>query len=232
MDSLPFSLTAARIFANYSAEAYDHADITDAVTSTQVLIRGYGGNRLVAFRGSKEKQDWLTDGEAWAKQLANCRVHFGFWTAIASVHARILEALKAYPPGDLYITGHSLGGALAMLFAYRCLADWPLDIAGVYTFGQPRVGDAAFAKLYNCYLRHKTFRFVNEEDIVPRLPGVLLGYRHCGQEVFLPSTGGTKLNPSLWRKLLSDGLSFCTGGLTRPLTDHCIEHYIRRLNAL
>jgi hypothetical protein len=58
-------------------------------------------------------------------------------------------------------------------------------LAGVYTFGQPRVGDSTFRDCYNFSgLLGRTFRVVHADDIVPRMPWLLGAYRHAGHEVF------------------------------------------------
>lgn len=75
----------------------------------------------------------------------------------------------------LYITGHSLGGALAVLAA--ALIDWddelnkmfPDMLRGIHTYGQPMVGDATFAREHADGIGKYPFRHVYERDIVPRL---------------------------------------------------------------
>ena len=63
--------------------------------------------------------------------------------------------------------------------------DQHLKIAGVYTFGQPRVGNAAFAAFYNKHSdTHVTWRITHHRDIVPHLPERLFGFRHEATEVF------------------------------------------------
>ncbi len=123
----------------------------------------------------------------------------------------------------------------------------------VYTFGQPRVGDRNFARLYNRFHGKQTFRVVNDQDIVPRVPGVLLGYRHCGNEALLsaecgvrsaelleelkiPEAGcGVTLNPRVGVKLLRDAWFLWRARRKGPLAlaelirDHHIESYLRRM---
>src|SRR6202008_4848353 len=85
--------------------------------------------------------------------------------------------------------GHSLGGALAAITALT-LAEfghvalrppgYP-RLAGLYTFGQPMVGDPAFAEWAEGQLGPLTFRYVNDDDLIPRLPSRFEGkYRHFG----------------------------------------------------
>lgn len=86
-------------------------------------------------------------------------------------------------------------------------------------------------------LRDITFRIVNENDIVPRVPGVLIGYRHCGREVFLDSFGNIDVDPSILKKLCSDvwGIAAELHTKTRLraveslVRDHFLEAYKERI---
>ena len=141
---------------------------------------------------------------------------------------------RQHPGRARYIFGHSLGGALAIICALD-LSMMNLPIAGVYTFGQPRVGDAAFAAHYNNELRDLTFRVVNQNDIVPRTPGVLMGYRHCGNEVFMQPVAGWGFNPSVPVKLLFDTLGFWGAYRNRSdvlVNNHLISNYIARMKGI
>jgi len=98
------------------------------------------------------------------------------------------------------------------------------------------VGNKAFCTAYHSKLGDRTYRVVDEEDIVPRVPGLLAGYRHVGTEEFISGfPTGIKENPTLWMKLISDAYDLWRarmGGqiaLRLLLTDHHIENYLRRL---
>src|SRR4051794_23114502 len=168
-----FSPTNARACATASRLAYSKPpDVTGQATDTQVIVRDCDNAIVVAFRGTAEVRDFITDAEAWRQNIQDCQVHHGFYRALVSVHDELTAHLAQLPPRPIFITGHSLGGALAMLFAFRLVLP-PFPIHGVYTFGQPRVGNRNFANLYDRVQPANTFRFVNEQDIVPRVPGVL-----------------------------------------------------------
>ncbi|WP_437302847.1 lipase family protein [Sorangium sp. So ce388] len=87
----------------------------------------------------------------------------------------------------LYITGHSLGAAMAVLAAARLFTDGRYGdlrqlLRGVYTFGQPMVGDAAFAARAGELFGDRYFRFLYANDIVPRLPPLSTGrFVHFGR---------------------------------------------------
>lgn len=88
----------------------------------------------------------------------------------------------------LYITGHSLGGALAVLAAAYLQVDPTLaslreKLGGVYTYGQPRVGYQSFAKQFDSAFGDKLFRHVYGNDVVPRMPPRTAGpFKHFGKE--------------------------------------------------
>ncbi|MDC0681716.1 lipase family protein [Sorangium atrum] len=83
----------------------------------------------------------------------------------------------------LYITGHSLGGALAVLMA--ATLRWPLSekLRGIYTYGQPMVGDKRTAERYQPKFGHKLYRHIYGVDVIPRLPPLTMGrFVHFGKE--------------------------------------------------
>jgi triacylglycerol lipase len=103
------------------------------------------------------------------------RVHSGFAKAFAEVASDFDNIVQARRPGQrLWLAGHSLGGALATLAAAHVGPD---GVHGLYTYGCPRVGDAAFAAALpaDCH-----YRFVSGDDWVTTVPPELLGYVHAG----------------------------------------------------
>ncbi|WP_437742653.1 lipase family protein [Sorangium sp. So ce1504] len=92
----------------------------------------------------------------------------------------------------LYLTGHSLGGALAVLATAAMHMDPVLApirdrLCGVYTFGQPMVGDEVFAKAFGSMFGDRLFRHVYRNDLVPHLPPQTVGrFTHFGQEYTSP----------------------------------------------
>jgi putative lipase involved disintegration of autophagic bodies len=74
----------------------------------------------VAFRGSVNIENWITNIDFKMrpyKSITGAKVHEGFYTAYAAVSANVVNAVKAlkiaHPTATYFITGHSLGGALA-----------------------------------------------------------------------------------------------------------------------
>ncbi len=108
------------------------------------------------------------------------RIHGGFRSALKRVEDEVVEAvMRLMGAGDraLWITGHSLGGALAMLMAARFHFE-KIDIAGLYTFGQPKTGDEDFKRHYDAALGDRTWRVVHRNDPVPDFMRML--FRHAG----------------------------------------------------
>lgn len=114
---------------------------------------------------------------------------------------KLKELLQVHRNAKFIVTGHSLGGALAVLFPailFIHKEETLLEkMLSVYTFGQPRVGDEAFAKFMNKNINEsRYFRIVYCNDLVPRLPfddqifqykhfGVCLYYNSCYHEKVL-----------------------------------------------
>src|SRR5438132_8264072 len=106
---------------------------------------------VVAFRGTQPKVvvDWLSDFKArpitWDHPAG--KVHQGFYMALRAVWGGgvLPDRLLNRGARTVWITGHSLGGAVAALCAAQAFFVSHVPIQGVYTFGQPRVGDSAFS---------------------------------------------------------------------------------------
>jgi predicted lipase len=105
------------------------------------------------------------------------------------VRNKLRSLLKLYPKAKFIVTGHSIGGALAILFPAILLFHEETELMerllAVYTFGQPRVGDVKLAKFMEAHVSHplnKYFRVVYCNDLIPRIPyddHVFL-YKHFG----------------------------------------------------
>lgn len=224
----------ARILAAASAEAYlpprRGYPIYCGETDTRVLVLGTSTDVIIAFRGTANLRDWLTDLDCGLFDTGSFRVHHGFLRALRSVFDELAEVLAEMRGTRVWMTGHSLGGALAMLAARF----WRGPVAGVYTFGQPRAGDAAFRDNYNFCLGPVTYRIVHADDVVARVPWLLGRYRHAGQEVFFPAPPGSEWRIHAdWRMKLASDLR----GLAREawhgrdalLADHHLDKYLTLL---
>jgi Lipase (class 3) len=92
------------------------------------------------------------------------------------------------PLRHLYLTGHSLGAAMAVVAAAiihgdDSYAEWRGLVRGIYTYGQPMVGNAEFARTCDERFGRMLFRHVYGHDLVPRLPPMTTGvFKHFGSE--------------------------------------------------
>ncbi|MBL8869602.1 MAG: lipase family protein [Planctomycetaceae bacterium] len=142
-----------------------------------------GDTAVIMFRGTNqlEIQDWLVNLNNKRYKSEDGDIHAGFWASYEALHDQLIEALRQRNPKRIWVTGHSLGGALAVVCSYRLMKDEGKEIAGVMTFGQPRVGSPEFCKYMDSELRGRMVHFVNENDLVPRIPP---SFEHFGSLVW------------------------------------------------
>ena len=133
---------------------------------------------VILFRGTQTKSlsNLITDISLYQSDFpkcVKCKVHTGFYDGINLLAASFIPALqkvaKAYPGAPIYIGGHSLGGALAVLAAPIIQDTFPDNkVAQIITGGQPRVGNKQFAIWYNGLF--ESYRVVFNKDLVPHFP--------------------------------------------------------------
>ena len=173
--------------------------------TTQCFVTHNDHFVVVSMRGTEIDNFWGAFDD-WLRNLefgpvpdeSGGLVHEGFRKDIAEIWndkngvqglKSYLQSLLASGKHTLWITGHSLGAALATLAAERAVRDAGFDVRGVYTYGSPRVGDNQFKQNYEARgLNAKTYRILHGVDIAQRLfPGA--AYRHVGQLKFIDADG-------------------------------------------
>ncbi len=181
-----------------------HAGRLDAMLpllSSRGFIAVNGEAAMLVFCGTDPLNlaDWIRD---FSIHRTAAGIHAGFEAGVAAIWDSIAPALAAAAM-PLFVAGHSLGGALAAVAARRLLAEGVVGLdrlRGVYTFGKPRAGDAAFASLYRGMgdgaLAARTFRLVHGADIVPAVPpwAAPFAFRHVG--AVLACDRGGRFDPS------------------------------------
>lgn len=182
---------------------------------------------VVVFRGT-EVNDW-NDIRADANALTAVaetvgKVHRGFKSEVDEIWPHIEKALEANRK-PLWLCGHSLGGAMANICSSRAMLSYiKTEPVGVFTYGSPRVG----CKKYVSHVKLPHYRWVNNNDIVTRVPPMFLGYRHSGTEMYIDRHGRLK-DVKGWRRV-SDRLQGFISGLKRfkidQLSDHSAPNYI------
>lgn len=133
---------------------------------------------VLAFRGTANWGDWKINLNALRVPLPGypgVQVHEGFWAAFKASQADLLKAVDGIRPSlGIYITGHSLGGAVAQIASAILERD---NLAACYTFGSPRLATENFDRQVKC----PHYRLVNHWDLVPGVPlPSPWGYQHSG----------------------------------------------------
>jgi triacylglycerol lipase len=100
---------------------------------------------VIAFRGTDNPADWLVNLDVIPIQTPHGEMHQGFADAYKKMKAPILDVLRPKPPKHLWVTGHSLGGALAVVCAYDLIDNEKMALDGVITFGQPMLARKGLA---------------------------------------------------------------------------------------
>lgn len=181
--------------------------IEDKLTDTQALVVADDEKVIVSFRGTNGGlKDWWTNADYTlvSHDKIMGKVHEGFILSLDTVWDAVKNTLFEYKGAggkyrSLWFTGHSLGGALANLAVARLVAD-DYAIYGLYTFGQPRVGDREFARNFNIDFKTRYFRFVNDRDIVTRIPKRDMGYHHAGIVLCFDNEGNLSADLHNWFK--------------------------------
>jgi triacylglycerol lipase len=205
-------LSEVTFFERSGAQAYLFANETDAV---------------IVCRGTEihEWNDVRADLNALSVVAETVgKVHRGFKREVDELWPCVERELSANARA-LWFAGHSLGGAMALICAGRCkVSSIPSDPAAAFTFGGPRVGN----KRYVNHCQFPRFRWVNNNDIVTRVPPVWLGYRHTGREFYIDWRGRLR-RLARWQRRRDRWRGLWHGIRNRrldPLSDHAMSAYI------
>lgn len=201
-DAVQKRLNAERVF-----------EIWDVRTDTQAYIAYVKKEVVVVFRGTEGKlDDIITDLKAWKTCRGRYRLHQGFVTAYMSIHREVAKLLKHCVDKQVYVTGHSLGGALAQI----CVLFNPQPKTKLVVFGSPKIGDRTVANAVSAV--GGSF-YVNHADIVPRLPRI--NYWQPETVKYFNAEDRVIENPSYW-EMFTDRLLT----VSERISDHSIERYI------
>lgn len=231
------------LFAELSRLAYGPPDLVSKIAydagidqcefledgGSEAYVFGTNDDCMVVSRGTEPTKwsDIAADARIWTIAFDIGRVHSGFHKHVDLLWPDIEQHIKDNQR-PVWFAGHSLGGAMAAVCAMRCkLSPIPSNPQAIFTFGAPRVGNRAYAT----YLKIKHYRWVNNNDIVPRIPPVWMGYHHMGREIYLNRRGKiSRINAWLrvhdrWRGLLAT----LRAGKLDYLSDHSMSEYIAHL---
>lgn len=227
-----------------------------SVNNTQVYVGQSDTDIVLAFRGSESPtsidglKDWLVTnadnllvvpegsiGTDFAAAGVGARFHKGFMGALADIWSPLYSAVNgAYEAMErrVWVTGHSLGGALALLAAWRLQRNF-VPIHRVVTFGAPMIGNAAAAAAFEKEFPGKIYRYVDKDDLVTKLPTMSLtanAYGHCQTEVLLGAQAAAAAElvaagaAGVWDAAAVEAV---WGQLTSRITHHFMANYLARI---
>lgn len=194
-------LKSALSKANFELMRFFDCEGTQAFLAT----RDADKMAVLAFRGTQKEdpKDIITDLQARFYHDKNgVKIHDGFNRAFQCVEKDIRDAVEKLKDYSLYVAGHSLGGALALIATRALNSD---NLAACYTFGSPKVANEEF----DDDIKPPIYRIVNTYDLVPISPPTyvfevlsilpwekirnfalkFLGYDHHGDMRYLSACG-------------------------------------------
>lgn len=195
----------------------------------EVLVAKDRNDLWFAFRGTEPSKinDVLADlNMIKAAAVAGGKVHGGFQKEVNDLWMDVLSELEHNDQlkvrKDVYMTGHSLGAAMATISATRYTPE------ELFTFGSPRVGGPKFIKNIKC----PHYRFMNNNDIVCRIPPAWLGFRHHGQMIYFDRNGDLQDKPT-WSDLFYGVMqSWKRWKFFDGIVDHGIPNYVKALSKI
>lgn len=203
------------------------------VADTQAFLAKHDAYAVLAFRGTQIEAmgDIRTDIQVRYRSTRVGKIHSGFNMAYDDVAELVAGCIGRLDGCPLYITGHSLGGALATIATQRLEQVFTDQIAACYTFGSPRVGNDDYDKS----IKASIYRVVNSIDIVTLIPLLTMGYTHIGDTRYLTRDGGLRRGIRLalrgWDAMVSMLLSL-PRVLMPWVAAHRIDAYIEKLGAI
>jgi hypothetical protein len=203
--------------------------ISDAETDLQVGVatNDVAKRIIIVFRGSESKLDLIYDLKVLKRNIGNdIYVHNGFYEQLHTndnydkITNVVTELLKQHDDYTVYVTGHSLGGALSTLYGYQ-LSKCITQNVIIASFASPRVGDAKFKSDFDNCKNLTHYRFTNHRDVVTSTPTFF--YKHVGQSIQL-SNNSYKFCPNYNYSIWTFSLFVCY-----KVSEHYCDLYHSRL---
>jgi triacylglycerol lipase len=179
---------------------------------------------VLAFRGTEpdELSDVLADLNAIPRgAMTHGLVHSGFRGECDKLWDAVFKQRQNHNKKKFYITGHSLGAAMATIATSRF--EEIQKVEQLTTFGSPRVGTRKFVK--NIETKH--LRFVNNNDIVTKVPLWIMGYKHHGILQYINFYGNVR-KLTFWQAI-KDKFRGYRSGLLDGAMDHGMDNYVKHL---
>ena len=199
----------------YKEKNKDAIKIESKWTSTTVYVAKRKSIDIIAFRGTQQGRDWLTDALVVPVPYAGRLCHGGFVAAHASVWKEVEKHID--PKKRTLICGHSLGGALAELSAAKL--NGKHDNINLVTFGKPNTFFKGFKKPMTLDTQ---ISCVNGSDAVARIPRLCYGPSKSQDMLYFSNGGVDYINPSKYLRKKDRGIK-------DRISDHFMEGYKERL---
>ena len=190
---------------------------------------------IVACRGT-DVNDWKDIRANLTIDLIPSRtgigeVHRGFRNYVDNVWYIVRDHILDNPNKKLWLTGHSLGAAMATLMAKRFVSE-PVGhpVEALFTYGSPRVGNKSYINTFNNKVVHH--RWVNDGDIVTKVP-FSPWYYHCGTKHGITQDGLVVKNSENKRSIKSI-INFVFSWysmLKKDIASHSSELYVQRISS-
>ncbi len=204
----------------------------------------YLKDRVVfAFRGTCDIRGWLVDANIKFRRLhGKVMAHAGFYGTVDAIwlksqdHHGLLDiALAAFARGlRIYVYGHSKGGAESCQFTGRLADEGHIFATQRISFGEPRSWNHAGAAEYNAF-DIPTFRVMDADDVVCRIPFRLGLFRHVGISVFIDAWLNIAIGEPWFAHIISDIYAAIKELLRRKVAiidDHGMAIYYDRLKTI
>lgn len=204
--------------------------------SAQAALIEHEDYLVMAFRGTDQLADWLDNLNAFSTKVLFGEFHRGFWNSLEDIWQPIYDQsleLQKEKPRPLFLTGHSLGGAMATVAAAKLIHD-DKPFTSVYTFGQPRALERETARIFNMECRSRYFRFHNNNDLVTRVPARLMGYSHVGSYLYISQEKHICPDPGFWYRFVDYFDGALSAALEKGLDmieDHDMEDYLNAIES-
>ena len=210
--------TTVEYYDNHGAQAYRFMNKNDFI---------------IACRGTEPSKfnDIRADLRAFPTRSETVSfVHRGFKREVDKIWPKLEEDIsREAKKRDVWFCGHSLGAAMATIIASRCtgsrICPNPVEL---YTYGSPRVGFKQFVT----HEKITHYRWVNNNDIVTRIPLWTMGYRHDGERMYL-NTWGNVRKFTVWQRTKDKFRGMWRGikkGKIDNFADHLIDGYINHIH--
>jgi predicted lipase len=173
-------------FAKLAYECSSTSNLLE-VGNAKCLILSDESDRIIAIAGTNDFEDFFSNLACCGIFSRNIgKVHKGFCEEADKLYPLIKEKLRHQQfSGNITLTGHSLGGAIALILAARLQEDFSCTVV---SFGSPRTGFQSFVER----LTFSHHRYVLRGDPIQYFPPAIFGYVHYGKSLKLSSRSSSQ----------------------------------------